>query len=549
MHTKKKNIENVCLVLMVLLIAVVLLGQVSGKTSGLAAENEKVLFEKEWDKEIKVNLHQVEDASSSVEFTVSEEGDYQVLLTYEVIDPGFVTGFSVQDGAGNVYVAVSGFQYHDFNIKCHLSAGSYMFRFDYIADSEIYAEYAGRCKLFRSKTELDKFVERLNFAAFTPDGNWTANHKVIVEQENAIGENNVLSGMLFPWIAVLTLLLMIGLSRLCFQEREERKSGEDADAYGLKGSVSNVAYRFAFFGLWHQMGTAIINSLLSNFFPAFYQQNKMILLCVLTIGIFYLTGFPVMLGLFKNVPKVALEKKKLGAGQFILYVIMSAGVLGIGSMLGTLVHQSLVTALEIEDPLIVNQLLMSSVPRWLVILTVGILAPVFEELIFRKILINHLIGQGEYVCILASGLLFGLAHGNFSQFFYAAGLGMILALIYIRTGKIGYTISIHMIINLATSVVTTGLLRQVEMRTLTNGDDSSSDVIMLCLMLWLLFLAGMAIVGVILMIVKRNALRPVMIPGEASRKQVKREMLGNKGLWLIYVLYIGVYILEYLPGV
>lgn len=547
MHTKKKNVENVCLVLMVLLIAVLLLGQVLGKSSGLAAEDEKILFEKEWDKEIKVDSHQVEDASSSVEFTVSEDGDYQVLLTYDVIDPGFVTGFSVQDEAGNVYSARSGFQYRDFKIKCRLSAGSYMLRFDYIADPEIFAEYAGRCKLFRSRTELDKFVEQLNFAAFTPDGKWTANHKVIVKQENTTGENNVLSGRLFPWIAVLTLLLMIGLSWLCFQGKG--KGGEDAGAYGLKGSVSNVAHRFAFFGLWHQMGTAIINSLLSNFFPAFYQQNKMILLCVQTIGIFYLTGFPIMFGLFKNVPKGVIEKKKLGAGQFILYVIMSAGVLGIGSMLGTLVHQSLVTALGIEDPLIVNQLLISSVPRWLVILTVGILAPVFEELIFRKILIDHLIGQGEYVCILVSGLLFGLFHGNFSQFFYAAGLGMILALIYIRAGKIRYTISIHMIINLATSVVTTGLLRQVEMGTLANGDDSSFDVIMLCLMLWLLFLAGTAIAGVILMLVKRKALRPVMIPGEASRKQVKREMLGNKGLWLIYFLYIGVYILVYLTGV
>lgn len=547
MHTKKKNIENVCLVLMVLLTSVLLLGQVLGKTSGLAAEDEKVLFEKEWDKEIKVNSHQVEDASSSVEFTVSEDGDYQVLLTYDVIDPGFVTGISVQDEAGNVYSARSGFQYRDFKIKCRLSAGSYRFKFDYIADPEVYAEYAGRCKLFRSRTELDKFVEQLNFAAFMPDGKWTANHKVIVKQENATGENNVLSGRLFPWIAMLTLLLMIGLCWLCFQEKG--KGEENGGAYSLKGSVSNVAYRFAFFGLWHQMGAAIINSLLSNFFPAFYQQNKMLLLCVLTTIIFYLTGFPIMLGLFKNVPKVVIEKKKLGAGQFILYVIMSAGVLGIGSMLGTLVHQSLVTALEIEDPLIVNQLLMSSVPRWLVILTVGILAPVFEELIFRKILIDHLIGQGEYVCILASGLLFGLFHGNFSQFFYAAGLGMILALIYIRTGKIGYTISIHMIINLATSVVTTGLLRQVEMGTLANGDNSSLDVIMLCLMLWLLFLAGMAIAGVILMIVKRKALRPAMIPGEASRKQVKREMLGNKGLWLIYFLYIGVFILEYLTGV
>ena len=256
-----------------------------------------------------------------------------------------------------------------------------------------------------------------------------------------------------------------------------------------------------------------------------------------------------MLGLFKNIPKVVIEKKKLKASEFVLYVVISVGVIGIGSMIGTLVHRFLVTVWGIEDPLIVDQLLMSSAPRWLVIFAVGILAPVFEEMIFRKILIDHLINQGEYVCILVSGLLFGFAHGNFSQFFYAAGLGMVLALLYIRTGKIGYAIRIHMIINLATSVVTTGVLRQVEMRTLPNGDELSSDVALLCLTLWFLFLAGMAIAGVALLIAKRKTLRPVMIPGKASQKQIKREMIGNKGLWIIYILYTGVFLLEYLNRV
>lgn len=547
MRAKKKIVLNSCLVLTVLLTTVLLFGQVWSKFCGLAAGDKEIFFEKEWDKEIKVNFHQIENASSSVEFIVSEDGDYEILLTYEVIDPGFVTGFSVQDEAGIVYCAVSGFQYRDFKIKCHLPVGSYRLRFDYIADPEIYAEYVERCKLFRSKTELDRFVKQLDFAAFTPDGKWAANHKIIVGPENVPNGNNAQGWVLFPWIAALTLLLMLGLTWLCF--REQGKIGENAGICGLKDSVSNVAYRFAFFGLWHQMGTAIISSLLSLFFPAFYQNNKMILVCVLTIGIFYLTGFPVMLGLFKNIPKVVIEKKKLKASEFVLYVVISVGVIGIGSMIGTLVHRFLLTALGIEDPLIVDQLLMSSAPRWLVILTVGILAPVFEELIFRKILIDHLINQGEYVCILVSGLLFGFAHGNFSQFFYAAGLGMVLALLYIRTGKIGYAIRIHMIINLATSVVTTGVLRQVEMRTLPNGDELSSDVALLCLTLWFLFLAGMAIAGVALLIAKRKTLRPVMIPGKASQKQIKREMIGNKGLWIIYILYTGVFLLEYLNRV
>lgn len=164
----------------------------------------------------------------------------------------------------------------------------------------------------------------------------------------------------------------------------------------------------------------------------------------------------------------------------------------------------------------------------------------------KKIVLNSCL---VLTVLLTTVLLFGFAHGNFSQFFYAAGFGMILALLYIRTGKIGYAICIHMIINLATSVVTTGFLRQVEMRALSNGDELSTDVVMLCLALWFLFLAGMVIAGVILLIAKRKTLRPVMIPGKAGRKQIKREMLGNKGLWIIYILYTGVFLLEYLTRV
>ena len=49
-----------------------------------------------------------------------------------------------------------------------------------------------------------------------------------------------------------------------------------------------------------------------------------------------------------------------------------------------------------------------------------VLAPVMEELIFRKVLIDRTIVYGDKAAVVLSGLLFGVFHGNFHQFFYAS---------------------------------------------------------------------------------------------------------------------------------
>ena len=76
-----------------------------------------------------------------------------------------------------------------------------------------------------------------------------------------------------------------------------------------------------------------------------------------------------------------------------------------------------------------------------------VLAPVFEELVFRKVIVDRVLPFGEWPAILFSGITFGLFHGNLTQFFYAALLGMVLAYVYIRTGNVLYTIGIHACIN------------------------------------------------------------------------------------------------------
>ena len=76
-----------------------------------------------------------------------------------------------------------------------------------------------------------------------------------------------------------------------------------------------------------------------------------------------------------------------------------------------------------------------------------VLAPIFEEIFYRRVVIDRLRRYGDIPAIIISGLMFGLIHGNFSQFFYAAFLGMVFGAVYVYTGKLGYSVFLHMLIN------------------------------------------------------------------------------------------------------
>ena len=97
----------------------------------------------------------------------------------------------------------------------------------------------------------------------------------------------------------------------------------------------------------------------------------------------------------------------------------------------------------------VTQNMVESTPMPLLILLAGVAAPVFEELIFRKLLLDRLRPFGDRCAILLCGVAFGLYHVNLGQFFYAAALGMVLAGIVLKTGKIWHSMVCHAALNLS----------------------------------------------------------------------------------------------------
>lgn len=177
-----------------------------------------------------------------------------------------------------------------------------------------------------------------------------------------------------------------------------------------------------------------------------------------------------------------------------LAAVVSVAVVALlaGSLAGTVVNFliTLVTGKEQTNPV---ETIANGVPLGVLTLCTVILAPVAEELFFRRVLIDRLRRYGDIPAILCSAVIFGLAHGNFSQFFYAFLLGLIFGGMYCATGRLRYSIGLHMAINFFGSVYTTLLTRRVG--TAFTPAALIADPVALLMYLGLLAVYGLAILA------------------------------------------------------
>ena len=196
------------------------------------------------------------------------------------------------------------------------------------------------------------------------------------------------------------------------------------------------------------------------------------------------------------------------------------------------------------------------------IISIGILPAIFEELLFRKFLIDRTIRHGEFISCAMSGIMFGLWHGNFQQFFFAFFIGVLFAFVYIRTGNIIYTMIMHASMNLVTSTVTVELFNAlmksmgIDMATgniNANIDDSviikSVLPMLLLLLLWIGLLVSFQIVGFIMLIVKRKKFKLAVMPGEPARKAILHSMTHSVEMWIFFSFALLLFVYQYIPDI
>ena len=174
----------------------------------------------------------------------------------------------------------------------------------------------------------------------------------------------------------------------------------------------------------------------------------------------YILPFPIFYLLMKKLDSVELEKTNITVKKFILYTGITITLMWIGNVTGLIITMLLSGAMQNDIANPVHQLINSS-DIWINLLIISIFAPICEEILFRKFLIDRTIKYGAKVSIILSAVLFAFFHGNLNQFFYAFLMGGFFAYVYIRTGKITYTIILHAIVNFMGSVMSLILANSV----------------------------------------------------------------------------------------
>lgn len=347
----------------------------------------------------------------------------------------------------------------------------------------------------------------------------------------------------------------------------EEMIGQPEMAGGQSGDmVKQGRKRFSEIGLMFFLGTLIVYAVQIGFLALFsaimpeWTQNPTARLMTVMLPM-YVIALPLMILLIRRIPVAEsrpVEPRRIGAGQLALAFFMCYAILYISNLTGSFIT-FFIGILKGSSVNNVVYDVTDSVSLWFNALVMVIVAPVFEEYIFRKLLVDRLVQFGEGAAVLMSALMFGLFHGNLNQFIYAFTLGLFLAFIYVKTRSIKYTVVLHMLVNLLGGVVSTWIMRSVGFveagEKLMSVPPNTTEQLMTLVQLlpmfmimgtYVILLLAMVIIGVVMLCVFRRKFR--FAQGESPLPRGKRfsSMFLNVGMLLYVIFWIIMIVLQLL---
>lgn len=179
-------------------------------------------------------------------------------------------------------------------------------------------------------------------------------------------------------------------------------------------------------------------------------------------------GLPAFLVLAGARGEARTAERRLGLRRWLACLPACFFLAYAGNLLGTVLRGVLNVVVPVSlmprlDVLPSDHLALQAV---LVVLA----APVVEEFVFRRCLIDRLVPYGERTALVVSALSFGLFHASANQLCYGLLLGLAFGAVYLRTGQLRYTVALHAAINAMTSVLLPALL------SLAAGAASGADL-------------------------------------------------------------------------
>lgn len=315
--------------------------------------------------------------------------------------------------------------------------------------------------------------------------------------------------------------------------------------------LKNYKKHFSSLGLMYFLGALVIigvqvavSLLVGVFAPSIFDNpNLSLLLSMLPT---YAIAFPLIALFLGHVPGVQMKKHKMTPLQLLgafsisyalMYISNIAGQF-LTTIIGFVIHNPVENA--IED-------LVTDLSPLTTFVILVLLAPVMEEWLFRKLLVDRTIRYGEGTAILLSGLMFGLFHGNLNQFAYTFFVGAFWAFIYIKTGDLRYPILLHMALNFMGSVASMFLLDSI---SALDGASSAMNgfhfllgtmVPLAFIIVYLVIVLGLVISGIVLLVTNRHRFH--LVPAEFFIPRNKRfsVLFLNVGM-ILYIVFWGIQI-------
>ncbi|WP_226847273.1 CPBP family intramembrane glutamic endopeptidase [Bifidobacterium lemurum] len=257
-------------------------------------------------------------------------------------------------------------------------------------------------------------------------------------------------------------------------------------------------------------------------------------------GPLYAVAMPLAVLAMGNVPALETKRFNLGAKRFFTLLVICLPVIYLGNIIGTVLSDLIFGGQSTNR---VAEVILDSDPVSVFVFYV-VLAPICEEWLFRKQIIDRTRRYGEKTAILLSALTFALFHLNLYQFFYAFGLGLVFGYVYMRTSRVRYSMIMHAVVNFNGSILGPWVLSQVDSRLLT-GELSEADMMrvaadpssgLLIVGLYGLALFALLIVGVALMVTNRRKLEFYTTPEQLPDGLGARTAFGNPGM-VVYILF------------
>ncbi len=315
--------------------------------------------------------------------------------------------------------------------------------------------------------------------------------------------------------AVITVLVCAGLGMLFmllsasllepFGGRQRTAALRSVDLSEVKKQISRIG--FGLLGiLCALLALRYAVSLILNMAVPAWENNILLQWLYRSLPL-YAAAIPFGLKIMKKVPAEKLYVRPMPLRKWFTAFFCCIFMMYVCNAVGVVIMMALHPG---ASPETLNPLyeVLSGSSKFLQLLFTCVLAPVFEELVFRKALIDRLHPYGERLAIVTSALCFGLFHLNLQQFLYATALGLVFGYVYTRTGQLRWSVALHMAINFTGNIASLLLFGENSslLDNLSSGDPAlisealrSPRMIALLLYLAVIFISW--IIGLVLFII------------------------------------------------